>query len=194
MENLEKLPFTPFIIEADYKNANMKISNIGEFMINKGYTEKDFEREQSYTFRFNVDKIESYNDLFQATTRNGIYCAAYNNKYHAYREKIALIYERHDYLNNLTKFLVKPSVRMIVEYYINNKRKDLDNIEKPFIDALFLKAKTKNKKANDNIIYERTARKKFTYEEKEYIIIKFETLTKEEIERSSLLFEDNQSF
>lgn len=83
---------------------------------------------------------------------------------------------------------------MTIEFHISNKRLDLDNIQKTFIDALYNKAKTKNKKANDNSIYEMITRKKITYNDYDYIIIKFKTLTIEEIEKSSLLYEDNQSF
>lgn len=194
MNNDELLPFKPFEITTDYSNNVVKISNIGEFMVKKGHDKKEFNFDSSQTFRFNVDKIESYNDVFKCWIKYGKTYATYNEIYESYRLKIAEIYDRHDHVGSLTKYLTKPSVRMVIEFYINNKRKDIDNIEKPFIDAMFMKAKTKNKKANDNSLYEKVSRKKFTYEEKEYIIVKFEVVTIEEMETSSMLYEDNRMF
>lgn len=194
MINTQPLPFKPFIITENHNVGIIRLSNIGEFMTNKGHDKKDFEQLSSHTFRFNVDKVESYNDVFKCWIKYGKTYATYNEIYEQYRLKIAEIYDRLDHIGTLTKFITKPAVRMVIEFYINNKRKDIDNIEKPFIDALFMKAKTKNSKANDNCIYEKTSRKKFTYEEKEYIIIKFEVVTIAEMENSSLLYEDKNNF
>lgn len=191
MESLEVRNFTPFIAETDHLNKKEIINNMGEFLINKGYTEEDFKSSESFTFTFNIEKVVSYNKVFKATTRNGIFCAVYTQEYFEYKNKIAKLYENIDYLNNLTKFLSKPAIKLTMHFYINDKRKDLDNITKPFLDALFDKAKKINKKANDNCVFELVVRKKIVYDEEDKIVIKVKVLTIEEIEQDDLLFEAN---
>lgn len=192
--NVDNLPFKPFVEYVDYKEKKIVINNLGEFMSNKGIDKKDFLEAESGTYRFNVGKVLSYNSAFKVSTKNGHFAARYNEEYDEYKKVVGDIYENFDHVGQLTKFLTKPTVQMTIEFHISNKRLDLDNIQKTFIDALYNKAKTKNKKANDNSIYEMITRKKITYNDYDYIIIKFKTLTIEEIEKSSLLYEDNQSF
>lgn len=145
----------------------------------------------SRVFKFNVKKILGYNEIYYKVDKN----AHFNNKYYEYREEI-----KKQITSDLIPFLNHKNVCLNISFFVNYTKKDLDNIEnvmeqilkanykKAFIDNLYC-----DQTGDDNMI-KKINSEIFSTDGDEFILIKFETLTDQEIDQSLLLKEYNKQY
>ena len=81
---------------------------------------------------FNVSRIYSYNELFRDKE-----CRQHNQKYYSYKEEIKRLFKDNDHSGKLSDILKSKYLLIQVEFEVNNRLRDLDNVMKPFLDNLF---------------------------------------------------------
>lgn len=135
-------------------------------------SEKD---ESSEIFLFNLDKIYSYNDFF-ASSNGKTY---YNSLRDKYKEEIKKEYLKNK--DNIDRFLRMERIEIEIDFIINYRQKDIDNITKPFIDILYNVAGLKN----DNNIYKIISSKSKNLDNnEEYILLRIKKILKKCYEKS----------
>ena len=140
-------------------------------------TEEDIE---SRVYTFDVKKIHSYNDLFNLKIINNKVIIKHNDLYEDYKKELSELFDLNNSDGELKKFLLMDNIKICIEFHINYRQKDVDNITKPFIDCLFF-----NVGISDNRITEIYNSKKIKNEEnnEEFIKFKIKKMKREELER-----------
>lgn len=130
---------------------------------------------ESEIFEFNLEKIYSFNDFFQVNKSGKTY---YNELRDKYKEEIRKEYKRNIGIENFLKF---EKIQIELDFIINYRQKDIDNITKPFIDILYLCAGLKN---DNNICKLITTKHKNLESNEEKIYIRLKKLSKSQINDS----------
>lgn len=87
---------------------------------------------KSIEVEFKVDKIYSYNELFRDKT-----CREHSKNYYNYKEEIRRLFKENDKSGLLSEIIKSKYLLIQVEFEVNNRLRDLDNVMKPFLDNLF---------------------------------------------------------
>lgn len=136
-----------------FTKLSVKYRDIEDYLIcdDKKMTEESFANMYDYVYglvnnvdttptqvyKIKVDKIMSYNELFDVMVGKGAKNIQYNQKYLNYNKQIYDMLASIDKENTIKDTLNSRFLHIEVEFIVNYRQKDLDNILKPFIDALF---------------------------------------------------------
>ena len=185
-----------------YKKLTVEYDNIKDYLINgevimskesylniRSYvydTINNISVEPTKVYELNLEKIHSYNDLFELILSSGKKVVNYNEKYLKYVSEILSGLNNIDDDLNIKRMLKNRFLKIEVDFIINYTQKDLDNISKPFIDTLFKYGNTSDNKIKVLRMYNVYKNK---IDNSEKILFKITPLTLDEIEESSLMNE-----
>lgn len=187
--NSLKIPVIEVNKYYDYKNKEEVIDLMSSKELIRLHKEQkslldNEEIKYSKVYKFNTNKIESYNDLIDFWIIKNKKIVKHNTKYDNYKKEISKLFNVNNCDGQLKDFLEYNNIKVSLEFYVNYRQKDIDNITKPFIDCLF-----HNVNVSDNNIKEINSKVLKSESKSEYILFKIETINKKSMEHSFLLNE-----
>jgi len=173
----------------DYNKKEVIIDYIDcSSLIKKAKQEKENYKNEaslvSNVYMFKLNKIESYNDLIDFWIEKNRKFVKHNEKYDYYKKEISKLFNVNNKNGKLTEFLEYKNIKINLEFYVNYRQKDIDNITKPFIDCLFYNVNT-----DDNNIKEINSKILKSSNKEEYILLKIERIKDLDLDYSLMLKE-----